>query len=59
LVKDVHDLGLVVHVYTFRTNDVREFTSLEELLHNEFNTLHLDGVFIDFPDKAIGFRNKN
>ncbi|MDX5584857.1 MAG: hypothetical protein QNK20_07970 [Aureibaculum sp.] len=31
-VKDAHDLGLVVHAYTFRTDDLGEFTSFDELL---------------------------
>ena len=58
-VKDAHNLGLVVHAYTFRTDDLGEFTSFDELLDVEFNTLHLYGVFTYFPDKAVEFRNKN
>ena len=58
-VKDAHDLGVVVHAYTFRTDDLGEFTSFNELLDVEFNTLHLDGIFTDFSDKAVQIRNKN
>ena len=59
LVTEAHDLGLVVHAYTFRTDDLGEFNSFNELLDFGFNTLNLDGVFTDFPDKAVEFRNKN
>jgi len=55
LVKEAHDLGLIVHAYTFRADDLGEFTSFDELLDVGFNTLELDGVFTDFPDKAVHF----
>jgi glycerophosphoryl diester phosphodiesterase len=54
-VKEAHELGLVVHAYTFRADDLGEFTSFDELLDVGFNTLELDGVFTDFPDKAVQF----
>ncbi|MCF6348982.1 MAG: glycerophosphodiester phosphodiesterase [Flavobacteriaceae bacterium] len=57
LVKEAHELGLVVHAYTFRADDLGEFTSFDELLYVGFNTLELDGVFTDFPDKAVLFLN--
>jgi len=55
LVKEAHDLGLMVHAYTFRADDLGEFSSFDELLDVGFNTLELDGVFTDFPDKAVSF----
>jgi glycerophosphoryl diester phosphodiesterase len=55
LVKEAHDLGLVVHAYTFRVDDLGEFMSFNELLDVGFNTLNLDGVFTDFPDKTMSF----
>lgn len=58
-VKEAHQLGLVVHAYTFRADDLGEFSSFEELLKVGFDSLELDGVFTDFPDKAVEFRNKN
>ena len=58
LVKEAHDLGLVVHAYTFRADDLGEFTSFDELLDVGFNTLELDGVFTDFPDQAVHFLNR-
>ena len=58
LVKEAHDLGLVVHAYTFRADDLGEFASFDDLLDVGFNTLELDGVFTDFPDKVRLFLNK-
>jgi len=58
LVKEAHALGMVVHAYTFRADDLDEFTSFDELLDVGFNTLELDGVFTDFPDKAVSFLEK-
>jgi len=58
LVKEAHDLGMVVHAYTFRADDLGEFSSFDDLLNVGFNTLELDGVFTDFPDKAVAFLNK-
>jgi glycerophosphoryl diester phosphodiesterase len=58
LVKEAHDLGLVVHAYTFRADDLDEFSTFNELLDIGFNTLELDGVFTDFPDKVTSFLNK-
>ena len=58
LVEEAHKLGLVVHAYTFRADDLGEFASFDELLNVGFNTLQLDGIFTDFPDKAVLFLNK-
>ena len=59
LVTEAHQLGLVVHAYTFRADDLGEFSSFEELLDVGFNTLQLDGVFTDFPDRVVSFLNKS
>ena len=56
LVKEAHDLGLFVHAYTFREDDLDGFISFEEMIDFGFNNLKLDGVFTDFPDKAVIFR---
>lgn len=56
LVKDAHDVGLFVHAYTFREDDLDGFNSFEELIDFGFNNLKLDGVFTDFPDLAVSFR---
>ncbi len=57
-VKEAHTLNLKVHAYTFRADDLGEFKSFDTLLEYGFNTLDLDGVFTDFPDKAVEFLNK-
>jgi len=55
LVAEAHKLGLVVHAYTFRADDLGEFSSFDALLDVGFNTLNLDGIFTDFPDKVVSF----
>ena len=57
-VKEAHDLELKVHAYTFRADDLGEFESFDTLLDYGFNTLNLDGVFTDFPDKVVEFLEK-
>lgn len=59
LVKEAHQLGLEVYAYTFRADDLGEFSSFDELLDVGFNTLQLDGVFTDFPDRVIRFLNES
>ena len=54
-VQNAHALGLTVHAYTFRADDLGNFNSFDELLDFGFNKLQLDGVFTDFPDKAVEF----
>lgn len=56
LVKEAHELGLFVHAYTFREDDLDGFSSFEEMIDFGFKNLKLDGVFTDFPDKAVIFR---
>lgn len=57
LVKNAHAFGLKVHAYTFRADDLGDFKSFESLLDFGFNNLELDGLFTDFPDKAVKFLN--
>lgn len=54
-IKKAHELGLVVHAYTFRADDLGKYKSFDELLNYGFNTLGLDGIFTDFPDRAVHF----
>jgi glycerophosphoryl diester phosphodiesterase len=51
LVEIAHDLGLAVHPYTMRKDDLPPgFETFEELLRFLFDELMVDGVFSDFPD---------
>jgi glycerophosphoryl diester phosphodiesterase len=54
-VKEAQKLNLKVHAYTFRADDLGDFETFDALLEYGFNTLNLDGVFTDFPDKAVSF----
>lgn len=56
LVKEAQGLGLKVHAYTFRSDDLGDFKNFDEVLNYGFNTLNLDGVFTDHPDKAVKFK---
>ncbi len=48
-----HELGLLVHPYTFRADSLpRKYKSLEEELETFFFVYRVDGVFTDFPDVA-------
>ncbi len=54
LVSAAHDAGLVVHPYTFRADQLAPgFDSLEEMIHWFVEELSIDGLFTDFPDRAI------
>ncbi|MGI9273219.1 MAG: glycerophosphodiester phosphodiesterase [Woeseiaceae bacterium] len=54
LVEKAHSLDLVVHPYTFRSDDLpEEFDSLEELVRFCAVDLEVDGLFTDFTDQVI------
>lgn len=53
LTRTAHDLGLLVHPYTFRRDDLPPgFTSFDELLRFFTAEVAIDGLFTDFPDLA-------
>jgi len=53
LVSRAHDVGLAVHPYTFRRDDLPAgFESFTELLDFVIDELSIDGLFTDFPDLA-------
>ena len=55
-VKNAHKYKLLVHPYTFRADSYPEyFNSYEELLETAFYKANFDGIFTDFPDKAVIF----
>ncbi|HDZ08829.1 glycerophosphodiester phosphodiesterase [Pseudohongiella sp.] len=58
LVSDAHQAGMQVHPYTFRQDEGQipayadDFDHMLELFYFEAN---VDGVFTDFPDRAVDF----
>lgn len=58
LVKNAHKNNLKVHAYTFRADQLDEFSTFDELLEVALFDANIDGVFTDFPDKAVQFINK-
>ncbi|PKG40476.1 glycerophosphodiester phosphodiesterase [Psychromonas sp. Urea-02u-13] len=58
MVKDAHQAGMKVHPYTFRLDEgqipayAQDFDNLLDIFYNQAN---VDGVFTDFPDRAVDF----
>lgn len=57
-INNAQQLGLKVHAYTFRADDLGDFKDFDTLLDYGFNRLNFDGLFTDHPDKAIAFLQK-
>ncbi len=58
LVEQAHDAGLVVHPYTYRADPglVPAYAeSFEQLLELHYFEADVDGLFTDFPDRAVQF----
>jgi glycerophosphoryl diester phosphodiesterase len=56
LVANAHALGLAVHPYTFRADALPAYaSSLEDALRIFLVDADVDGVFTDFPDRAVAF----
>lgn len=55
LVTDAHKLGLKVHPYTFRADQLGEFSSFKEMMQTLLIDTNVDGGFTDFPDKMVRF----
>ena len=58
LVADAHKYGLKVHPYTFRADQLDEFSTFDEMLQVLFFEANIDGGFTDFPDKMVQFLAK-
>ena len=58
LAREAHALGLVVHPYTFRADELpagfADFPSLVEFFVSEIG---VDGLFTDFPDRILELRS--
>ena len=55
LITLAHQKDLKVHAFTYRADDLGTFSSFNELLESAKSTLKLDGIFTDFPDKAVTY----
>ena len=53
LVDDAHNVGLVVHPYTFRADQLAEFNSFEQMVDVVLYQGNADGGFTDHPDKML------
>lgn len=51
LVEESHKLGLVIHPYTFRADNLAEFDSFKQMVNVILYQGNADGGFTDFPDK--------
>ena len=59
LVRQAQDLGLAVHPYTFRADDLPGgIESFQELLDLFIVQLEVDGLITDFTDRVIDFRDR-
>ncbi|MES2801406.1 MAG: glycerophosphodiester phosphodiesterase [Bdellovibrionota bacterium] len=59
LVKLAHAVGLLVHPYTFRSEEkylLKSYNKDPQAEYLEFFALGVDGVFTDFPDHAVKAR---
>jgi glycerophosphoryl diester phosphodiesterase len=50
LIKEAHALGLVVHPYTFRADQLAEFDSFSQMVDVILYQAEADGGFTDHPD---------
>jgi len=58
MVNDAHAVGMKVHPYTFRSDEgqIPQYAdSFEQLLDLFLYKVGVDGIFTDFPDKAVEF----
>ena len=54
LVRDAHKVGLQVHAYTIRQDDLpKTVRSMEDLHRVLLDEAGIDGVFTDFPDQTL------
>ena len=57
LVRDAHAVGLQVHPYTFRADELPQYVgNFDELLAIFVQQAGIDGLFTDHPDLAVRYR---
>lgn len=60
MVKEAHANHLQVHPYTVRADQLPEYaTNVNQLYDVLYNQAGVDGLFTDFPDKAVQFWTRN
>jgi glycerophosphoryl diester phosphodiesterase len=60
LVQEAHELGLVVHPYTFRVDALPPgHADATSLLRSLFDQAKIDGLFSDFPDVTKGYLQRD
>lgn len=60
MVKEAHASHLQVHPYTVRADQLPEYaTNVNQLYDVLYNQAGVDGLFTDFPDKAVQFWTRN
>ncbi len=56
MVKEAHENGLVVHPYTVRADQLPAWAdNVDQVYDALYNQAGVDGLFTDFPDKAVHF----
>lgn len=56
MVKEAHQAKMVVHPYTARADQLPEWAdNVDQLYDVLYNQANVDGLFTDFPDKAVHF----
>ncbi|MCA9111528.1 MAG: glycerophosphodiester phosphodiesterase [Planctomycetaceae bacterium] len=59
IITAAHEHGLVVHPYTLRADGMPDWTNdFEALLRMCYVDAKVDGLFTDFPDRAVQVRNQ-
>ncbi|EXU74709.1 glycerophosphodiester phosphodiesterase [Erwinia mallotivora] len=59
MVKEAHESGLVVHPYTVRADQLPDWVNnVDQLYEVLYHRADVDGLFTDFPDKAVHFLHR-
>lgn len=59
MVKEAHQSGLVVHPYTVRADQLPDWVdNVDQLYEVLYHQAGVDGLFTDFPDKALHFLHR-
>ena len=59
MAKEAHDSHLQVHPYTVRADQLPDYaTNVNQLYDVLYNQADVDGLFTDFPDKAVEFLHR-